>query len=154
MVPIGVRIVPLKNGQYIVSNPSGQTRSYKLEIGAKPNSDEQRALNTLSQNGLSVIFQRTASEKGIQNQRTADTNIIGFGQVDIITPVNTTSTAISRIIEKKDSQAPVIYINLPTDAALQRDVANRVFGKPNASNIQAILFENQDGTISVINRGK
>ena len=118
-----------------------------------PNTNELKAADILSGAGFDVTFVRTASSEGIKNVRTGDVDIVGIGRADIYTPLPTSGpTAISRAIEKKNTQAPTIIIQATLSQETRTEISNRVWGKPEAQAIKEIIFVAPSGEIIRIPR--
>jgi hypothetical protein len=121
--------------------------------GAKPDANELRAGQGLAEQfGYDVSHQPTASQLGVQGQRTADLTVQGVGQVDVYTPTTTNPTSITRAIEGKNTQAAAVLVQTSIVDADMAIVAARTWGKPTAQNIQTIFFQKPDGTIVRFNR--
>ena len=117
---------------------------FTLEAGAKLDADELAVAQAFNRYGYDAHGLTTASQRGIQNVRTADLEISGLGRVDVYTPRKFDSKAISRAIEKKGTQAPVVAIRGNLSEQLMRETAARLWGKTSskARAIQQIVFEN------------
>jgi filamentous hemagglutinin len=102
--------------------------------------------------GYDVTHQPTASQLGVQGQRTADLTVNGVGQVDVYTPASTNPNAITRAIEGKNSQATAVLVQTSITEADMATVAARIWGKPTAQNIQTIFFQKPNGIIVRFNR--
>jgi filamentous hemagglutinin len=125
----------------------------KILPGATPDANELRAGQGLAdQFGYDVVHQPTASQLGVQGQRTADLTVKGVGQVDVYTPSSTNPTSITRAIEGKNTQANAVLVQTSISDADMATVASRTWGKPTAQNIQTIFFQKPDGTIVRFNR--
>jgi filamentous hemagglutinin family protein len=125
----------------------------KILQGATPDANELRAGQGLAdQFGYDVAHQPTASQLGVQGQRTADLTVKGVGQVDVYTPTSTNPTSITRAIEGKNTQATAVLVQTSIADADMATVAARTWGKPTAQNIQTIFFQKPDGTIVRFNR--
>jgi filamentous hemagglutinin len=109
--------------------------------------------NALAGAGYNVTYQLTASSRGIPNTRTADYNVPGIGQVDEYSPTTTDLCRIAGGIEAKNAQANGVLVQSNLNSAQMQEVANRVWGKPNAQNINTIIF-NSNGRITVFTRPK
>ena len=125
----------------------------KILNGATPDANELRAGKALAEQfGYDVAHQPTASQLGVQGQRTADLAVKGIGEVDVYTPTNTNPTSIARAIEGKNSQATAVIVQTSIADADMATVAARTWGKPTARNIQIIFFQKSDGSIIRFNR--
>ncbi|MBT9514594.1 MAG: hypothetical protein IV104_19815 [Acidovorax sp.] len=138
-----------------LSAPTGGAVVGEVKIlpGAKPDANELRAGQGLAEQfGYDVAHQPTASQLGVQGQRTADLTVKGVGQVDVYTPVSTNPNVITRTIEGKNNQATAVLVQTSIADADMATVAARTWGKPTAQNIQSIFFQKPDGTIVRFNR--
>lgn len=125
----------------------------KILQGATPDANELRAGQGLAEQfGYDVAHQPTASQLGVQGQRTADLTVKGVGQVDVYTPTSTNPTSITRAIEGKNTQATAVLVQTSIADADMATVAARTWGKPTAQNIQTIFFQKPDGSIVRFNR--
>lgn len=139
-----------KGDKYIEIKPENSSTkigTVKIEIGSTPTFQESQAIDVLRKHGYNITFNRTASQKGIQNVQTADTFVEGLGRVDITTPESVSSA--TKRIEKKDSQTDVVYIQKDFSLSQQREIIDRVKGKTTIKNIHTVIFENSDKSISI-----
>jgi LysM repeat protein len=143
--------------QFQIDGASGNNTARQGNVtildGAIPDVHELRASSGLANAGYDTVHLPTANSQGIQNQRTADLLVDGIGPVDVYTPKSTSSeNSIIRAIEAKSSQASGVLIQTDITETGSSSIANRLFGKPNAQNIQTLFFQKPDGTIIRINR--
>ena len=123
--------------------------------GAKPNANELRAgQNLAKQFGYDVDHLATASSLGIDGVRTADLYVHGLGKVDVYTPNKLTTNAISKGIEKKSDQAPIILVQADIPEADMAIIASRTCWKPRDHPISTLLFQKKNDTIIRFDRPK
>jgi filamentous hemagglutinin len=119
---------------------------------AKPDTNELRAGKKFAEQGYDVTYRGTASDRGIQNLRTSDLYVNGIGQVDVYTPRTTNIKNIISSIEKKDSQASSVLLQINLVGKNMNTIASRVWGKPNVKNINTIFFQDSKGQIHRFDR--
>ena len=146
----GDRFTRNADGTYTNAGPA--TGRVDIETGAHPDANERRAGEGFANQGYNVQHRQTASEQGITNQRTSDLHVDGIGDVDVYTPQSTRPTSIARGIESKNDQAPGVLVQSDLTNDQMTEVANRVWGKPGARNINLIFFQNSAGDIVTFTR--
>jgi len=126
-----------------------------LEPGSTLNADELAVGNAFTRHGYDARGLQTASQRGIQGVRTADLEVSGLGRVDVFTPQKLNSKSISRAIEGKGTQSPVVAIRGNISERVMRETAARVWGKTSnrARAIQQVVFEN-NGVLTWFTRPK
>ena len=147
---------PAANSGRVIEGANGSGKvagEIKILQGATPDANELRAGRGLAEQfGYDVAHQPTASQLGVEGQRTADLTVKGIGQVDVYTPTSTNPTSITRAIEGKNTQATAVIVQTSIGDADMAAVAARTWGKPTAQNIQTIFFQKPDGSIVRFNR--
>lgn len=143
--------VPPKKPDEPNNLPVPRKGKFELEKGAKLDADELAVGEAFAQKGYDVKGLKTASDKGISGKRTPDLYVDGIGKVDVYTPKNINANTISRAIEKKNSQAGTIVVRGDVPDRMRYIIANRVWGKPKAQNIQTIIFE-KSGDLTIFAR--
>ena len=134
-------------------NGDGAKGNVNVEPGATPDANEVRAGRGLADAGYDVNHQPTASQMGIDGVRTADLFIDGVGQVDVYTPKSGTSiNAITRAVEAKADQANGVFVQADISQSDMASIAARTWGKPSASSLNTLFFQQPDGTIVRFNR--
>ena len=115
-----------------------------MDAGATLDADEIAVANVFTRHGYDARGLQTASQRGIQGVRTADLEISGLGRVDVFTPQQVNSKSISRAIERKGTQAPIVAIRGNVSERVMRETVARVWGKTSnrAQAIQQVVFEN------------
>ncbi len=119
----------------------------KILDKATPDENEIKAGYALAQAGYNVQHLPTASQLGIQNVRTADTYVEGLGRIDVYTPNTDKIDNILRSIEKKSNQANGILIQKNLSSTDMSLMADRMWNKTNAKNINVIIFQDTNGKI-------
>ncbi|SCC32967.1 CdiA C-terminal domain-containing protein [Gilliamella intestini] len=119
---------------------------------AKPDANELRAGQKFAEQGYDVTYRATASDRGVPNLRTSDLYVNGIGRVDVYTPRTTNMKNIISSIEKKDSQASSVLLQINLVGKNINTIASRVWGKPNVKNINTIFFQDSKGQIHRFDR--
>lgn len=84
----------LKSGANGGSKVAGEL---KILLGAIPDANELGAGQGLAEQfDYKIAHQPTASQLGVQGQRTADLNVKGIGQVDVYSPISTNHNVTTR----------------------------------------------------------
>ena len=64
-----------------------------------------------------------------------------LGKVELYSPETQSIDNIIRTLVKKKSQSNILAINLEIDSiAVRQEIANRLFGRPEANSIKQLLF--------------
>lgn len=128
----------------------GATNKGKITVqdGAKPDQNELRAGEGLSNSGHDVEHRATASDLGITGQRTSDLFVNGK-PVDVYTPaIGTNTNKIATNIEKKAKQGNVL-VQGDFSVTQMDEIAARTFGKGKQD---TIYFQNSTGVIFEFNK--
>lgn len=123
----------------------GKTGTITFEKGSTPNANEVRAGTALLGLGYDVVIKK---EINLNKVRTPDFWVDGIGKVDVYTPKTVSSKNIINAIEKKDSQASSVLLQIDLSGKDMSNIASRIWGKPNVKNINTIFF--QDSKVKFI----
>jgi len=119
---------------------------------AKPNANEIRAGEGLSNQGYNVEHRATANDLGQSGVRTSDLWVDNV-KVDVYSPeVGTSTNSILRTIERKNSQAQAVLVQGDFSNASMQEIAARTWGKPTVDNINTIYFQGSNGAIVRLDR--
>ncbi|MDM4209509.1 DUF637 domain-containing protein [Klebsiella spallanzanii] len=129
--------------------PAIRVGKIKYEPLAKPNADEIRAGQKFAELGYDVTFKKESTQSGV---RTQDLWVEGIGKVDVYTPKVTDQTKIIRAIEKKNTQTTAVLTQIDLPGKDMQQMANRVWGKPSANNINTLFFQDSTGRIHRFDR--
>ena len=130
-------------------SPSGRT------VIAKLSKSEELAANALREFGLDVTAQIPNATLGRAGRR-ADFLVSSIGQLDVtgFNPKQAGDVAdkFATAVAKKNTQANAILVQTDVDASVIVEGLGRLFGKPNASNIERVVIQRSNGALSFYSR--
>lgn len=89
-----------------------------------------------------------------KNVRTADMYVKILGQIDVYTPKTNNIDNILRNIADKAKQGNGVLVQKDLSFSQMQNLANRLWGKPEAKNMNVLLFQDSTGKIFIFNKPK